>query len=524
MLTTYRHDCPFHSFGSEDDSDSILDDSEGEEYGCASQIPGWSWSGPQASKELPLDTPDEPCSELCFKAVPPKLNESDTVEWSKEQMALIDTFASVLRNNPRFSCLLVPAINETCVNIYKRLKAGGLLALVDVPILEEVITSNPAQNTKRKKSFFSKNVKSNRHTTSLPGYPSNTNKTHLHDQRSYVQQCRHSGPCANDSTCKCVRQHVTCEKFCACPVDCPRRWRGCSCKAENLPCSSDKCICIRAGRECDADLCGSCGARELLDPTNRGDESMLTDYRCKNIDLQFGCPVYTIHGHSAVSGMGLFVAKNVAKGGYLGEYVGEILTDAESERRGALYDKNHLSYLFGLNKDRTIDATRQGNKFRFINHSTTRPNCHARIVLANCTHRIGFYSLRALKAGEELFFDYGYGKTESLKFVPHELPPVPSVSKEGNVSKKNKEKGKANSKKSEGKQEKRKAASRTSFRLSNSRTATATNSAYSASDEEEDEVVVLESDDEPLVAMAKRRPLRRRLSATSGGPRPKRMR
>jgi hypothetical protein len=260
----------------------------------------------------------------------------------------------------------------------------------------------------------------------------------------------------------------------------------------------------------------------LLDPTNRGDESMLTDDRCKNIDIQFGCPVYTIHGHSAVSGMGLFVAKNVAKGGYLGEYVGEILTDAESERRGALYDKNHLSYLFGLNKDRTIDATRQGNKFRFINHSATRPNCHARVVLANCTHRIGFYSLRALKAGEELFFDYGYGKTESLKFVPHQLSPA--VSNEGNASKKNKEKGKAKSKKSEGKQEKGKAASRTSFRLSNSRTATATNSAYSASDEEEEEVVVLESDDEPLVAMAKRRSLRRRLSAPSGGPRPKRMR
>lgn len=280
------------------------------------------------------------------------------------------------------------------------------------------------------------------------------------------------------------------------------------------------------------DLCGSCGARELLDPTNRGDKSMLTDDRCKNINIQFGCSVHTIHGHSAVSGMGLFVGRDVAKDGYLGEYVGEIISDAEADRRGAIYDKNHLSYLFGLNKDRTIDATRRGNKFRFINHSATRPNCYARIILANCTHRIGFYSLRALEKGEELFFDYKYS-TESLKFVPRQLSPI--ASSEGNGPKKNTEKKKSNSKenkakerarlkKSEGNQEKGKAASRASSRLSNSRTTAATNSAYSESDEGGEEVAELESDDEPLVAMKKKRSLRRRLSAPSGEPKPKRLR
>lgn len=39
----------------------------------------------------------------------------------------------------------------------------------------------------------------------------------------------------------------------------------------------------------------------------------------------------------------------IKKGDYIGEYVGEVVSREEGERRGLIYDKRNLSYLFDLN-------------------------------------------------------------------------------------------------------------------------------------------------------------------------------
>ncbi|KAI4772795.1 hypothetical protein E4T52_12225 [Aureobasidium sp. EXF-3400] len=148
---------------------------------------------------------------------------------------------------------------------------------------------------------------------------------------------------------------------------------------------------------------------------NRSNDEYL-DRRCRNVAIQRGVPKRTLLGRSLVHGFGLYAGEPIAKGEFIGEYQGEIITRDETERRGAIYDFQKLSYIFDLNRDQTIDSQRMGNKIRFINHAakSNLRNIYPKIMLCNLAHRIGMFAHRDIKVGEELFFDYGGSYHEKL--------------------------------------------------------------------------------------------------------------
>ncbi len=94
-------------------------------------------------------------------------------------------------------------------------------------------------------------------------------------------------------------------------------------------------------------------------------------------------------------GLGLFAAEPIAKGDFIMEYIGELITNAEA-------DKRNTKYLFELDKKHVIDGAARENVARYINHFC-KPNVEAEIVRG----QIKFFALRNIKAGEELGYDYG---------------------------------------------------------------------------------------------------------------------
>lgn len=161
--------------------------------------------------------------------------------------------------------------------------------------------------------------------------------------------CSHDGTCEEEQ-CSCFRLKIACEKTCACSQACKRRFRGCTCVTGQRVCWQNKnCDCFNLNRECDEDLCGTCGVADVLDPVNRYNEDVAKG-KCSNCYLQRNVPKRTLLGLSNVHGFGLFMGERVAKNEYLGEYKGETITRGESNRRGAVYQHLLTNYLFELNK------------------------------------------------------------------------------------------------------------------------------------------------------------------------------
>lgn len=101
------------------------------------------------------------------------------------------------------------------------------------------------------------------------------------------------------------------------------------------------------------------------------------------------------------AGFGVYTKHALKKGEFVHEYVGEVISQEEAERRGIIYDKLNMSYLFNLSSDFVVDASRKGNKTRYINHSSN-PNCEPKMITVNGDIRIGLFAKEDIDAQSEV--------------------------------------------------------------------------------------------------------------------------
>jgi uncharacterized protein len=108
---------------------------------------------------------------------------------------------------------------------------------------------------------------------------------------------------------------------------------------------------------------------------------------------------------SRIQGRGVFATRDIHEGERIIEYLGTRISSEEADAQSPDDEASsrHHTFLFAVDDELVIDGSRGGNDARLINHSCD-PNCEIVIV----RRRIYIHALRAIRAGEELFYDYWY--------------------------------------------------------------------------------------------------------------------
>ncbi|GGI19006.1 MAG: SET domain-containing protein-lysine N-methyltransferase [Oxalicibacterium faecigallinarum] len=113
-------------------------------------------------------------------------------------------------------------------------------------------------------------------------------------------------------------------------------------------------------------------------------------------------PYITVR-NSPIHGRGVFASRKIPADTFIVEYEGERISEKEASRRhGTDPDNPFHTFFFSLESGKLIDGGVDGSDARWINHAC-EPNCEAREEKGH----VYIYSLRDIKKGEELNYDYG---------------------------------------------------------------------------------------------------------------------
>ncbi|TFK31950.1 hypothetical protein BDQ12DRAFT_693258 [Crucibulum laeve] len=112
---------------------------------------------------------------------------------------------------------------------------------------------------------------------------------------------------------------------------------------------------------------------------------------------------------SPIHDWGLYAMEKISRGEMVIEYVGEVIRAQVAEKREKAYERQGIgsSYLFRIDEDLVVDATKKGNLGRLINHSCD-PNCTAKIITISGEKKIVIYAKQDIELGDEITYDYHF--------------------------------------------------------------------------------------------------------------------
>ncbi|KAJ8574167.1 hypothetical protein K7X08_025972 [Anisodus acutangulus] len=141
--------------------------------------------------------------------------------------------------------------------------------------------------------------------------------------------------------------------------------------------------------------------RNLLAAAEGADLLKATQLKARKKRLRFQ--------QSKIHDWGLVALEPIDAEDFVIEYVGELIRRRVSDIREHYYEKIGIgsSYLFRLDDDYVVDATRRGGIARFINHSC-EPNCYTKVISVEGQKKIFIYAKRHISAGEEITYNYKF--------------------------------------------------------------------------------------------------------------------
>ncbi len=116
--------------------------------------------------------------------------------------------------------------------------------------------------------------------------------------------------------------------------------------------------------------------------------------------------------NSNIDKKGLCASKDIKPGVKIIVYAGKLITKKETEQNLKFDNKKDI-YLFNINEKYDLDGDFSWNTARLINHSCN-PNCE----VEGEGLKLWISSLRKIKKGEELTYDYGFGYDADYKQFP----------------------------------------------------------------------------------------------------------
>nr|CAD2159696.1 unnamed protein product [Meloidogyne enterolobii] len=207
------------------------------------------------------------------------------------------------------------------------------------------------------------------------------------------------------------------------PVCLEDQFEGCSCIGE---CSAaSKCSCIfnglpnyyKDGRFIH--LPNSASSSVHLECSDNC-ECALCPEKCTNRNIQFGIKfkLKVAKCDSEQKGFGVFAQEKIPAGHFVVEYVGELVSKEEAEKR--LTSQQHHNYLFTIREFiggecqyTFIDGRYKGNISRYINHSC-EPNLFLQVFrLGRASPSLAMFASRDILEGEELSYSYGFLSNEA---------------------------------------------------------------------------------------------------------------